>query len=71
MSKVTFNNKNNAFYSSLKARVENYFTNNNIKKTGNWKLYSKALILVPSAVAIYIVLLTLSLPALPAWTKKV
>ena len=66
MSKVTFNNKNNVFYTSLKASVENYFTSNNIKKTGNWELYSKALVLVPSAVAIYIILLTLSLPALPA-----
>ena len=66
MPKITFNNKNNVFYTSLKASVENYFTSNNIKKTGNWKLYSKALILVPSGVAIYIALLTLSLPALPA-----
>jgi linoleoyl-CoA desaturase len=66
MSRVTFNNKSSAFYTSLKTSVENYFTTNNIKRTGNWKLYSKALILVPSAVAIYIVLLTISLPALPA-----
>ena len=41
-----------------KASVENYFTSKNIKKTGNWELYSKALVLVPSAVAIYIILLT-------------
>jgi len=65
MSKVTFNNKSSAFYTSLKASVENYFTSQNIKRTGNWKLYSKALILVPSAVAIYIVLLAVSMPALP------
>ena len=66
MSRVTFNNKNNAFYTSLKTRVENYFTSNNIKRTGNWKLYSKALILVGSAAVIYIVLLTVSMPPLPA-----
>jgi linoleoyl-CoA desaturase len=66
MSKVVFNNKNSVFYTHLKTNVENYFKTNNIKKTGNWKLYSKALILVPSAVGIYIVLLTVSIPALPA-----
>ncbi|HET6994433.1 MAG TPA: acyl-CoA desaturase [Chitinophagaceae bacterium] len=65
MSRVTFNNKNNVFYSALKNSVENYFSTNNIKKTGNWKLYSKALILVPSAITIYVLLITLSLPALP------
>src|SRR5688500_178432 len=58
MSKVTFNNKKSAFYSTLKANVDQYFKENNIKKTGNWTLYSKALILIPSAIAIYVVLLT-------------
>ena len=62
MSKVTFNNKNSVFYTALKAGVENYFSTNKIKKTGNWKLYSKALILVPSTIATYIILLTVSLP---------
>jgi linoleoyl-CoA desaturase len=66
MSRVTFNNKNSIFYTSLKNSVENYFSTNNIKKTGDWRLYSKALVLVPSAIALYIILLTVSLPALPA-----
>jgi linoleoyl-CoA desaturase len=66
MARVTFNNKNSAFYTALKARIENYFTSKNIKRTGNWKLYSKALILLPSAAAIYIVLLRMPMPALPA-----
>jgi linoleoyl-CoA desaturase len=30
------------------------------KKTGNWKLYSKALILIPAALAIYVTLMTAS-----------
>jgi len=58
MSKVTFNNKKSAFYSTLKTNVDQYFKTNNIKKTGNWTLYTKALILIPSAIAIYVVLLT-------------
>ena len=66
MSRVTFNNKNSIFYTSLKNNVENYFSTNNIRQTGDWRLHSKALILVPSAIALYIILLTVSLPALPA-----
>ena len=53
MAKVSFNNKGQIFYSSLKRSVDEYFTTNNINKTGNWRLYSKALILMPLALAIY------------------
>lgn len=60
MPKFSFNNKNNAFYNSLKADVDNYFKLNNISKTGNWKLYSKTLILISSAIIIYSILLTAS-----------
>ena len=60
--KITFNQANAIFYQSLKNSVEAYFKNNQLKKTGNWKLYVKTIILVPSALAIYIVLLTVSLP---------
>ncbi|TAH05498.1 MAG: acyl-CoA desaturase [Sphingobacteriales bacterium] len=66
MSKVTFNNKNSVFYNTLKANVDAYFQEAGIKKTGNWKLYSKTLILIPAAVAIYILLLTVTIPTLPA-----
>src|SRR4051812_30513377 len=58
MSKVTFNNKKSAFYSTLKSNVDQYFKQNNLKKTGNWELFSKAIILIPSAIAIYIFLLS-------------
>ncbi|MBL7697610.1 MAG: acyl-CoA desaturase [Chitinophagaceae bacterium] len=57
MPKVTFNNRTSQFYSELKANVDNYFSNNKIKKTGNWKLYLKAASLVPAAIVIYICLL--------------
>jgi linoleoyl-CoA desaturase len=63
MSKVTFNNKNSVFYTALKANVDNYFKENNIKKTGDARLYSKTLILIPAAIAIYVGLLTVTLPA--------
>ncbi len=62
MPKITFNNSNNEFYQSLKAEVEKYFTTNNIKKTGNWRLFIKTVILISSAVIIYSTLM-LSNPA--------
>jgi linoleoyl-CoA desaturase len=66
MPKVTFNNKNKVFYNALKANVDEYFSQHKIKPTGNWELYSKTLILVPSAIFLYILLLTVTMPALLA-----
>jgi linoleoyl-CoA desaturase len=63
MTKVSFNNKNNAFYASLKASVDQYFRTRHLKKTGNWKLYAKTGILVPLALFIYCSLLFLHPPA--------
>ena len=58
MAKLTFNNRSQDFYKSLKLSVDNYFKSSGLKKTGNWKLYSKTLVLIPLALAIYIFLLT-------------
>src|ERR1043165_8967787 len=63
MSKVTFNNTNNVFFQSLKKSVESYFSEKQIKKTGNWKLYAKTVILIPAAIIIYVCLLTIQFPA--------
>ncbi len=65
MYKVSFNNKNNSFQQDLKLAVENYFTANHVAKTGNWRLYIKALTLVPSAIILYLVLLFGHLSMLP------
>lgn len=51
MAKVTFNNGNASFFPELKKEVDLYFSSNNIKKTGNFQLYLKAIILLPLAVA--------------------
>jgi linoleoyl-CoA desaturase len=64
MAKVSFNNNQRTFYPSLKRSVEQYFASNNLKKTGNWKLYSKAMILFPLAIGIYIFFLAGSYSAL-------
>ena len=63
MPKVSFNNKNRVFYAALKSSVDEYFATNNIKKTGNGKLFTKTLILIPAAIIIYISLLVFSMPA--------
>ncbi|MEI6950454.1 acyl-CoA desaturase [Paraflavisolibacter sp. H34] len=63
MAKVTFNNSNSQFFLSLKQSVERYFKANGLKKTGNWRLYAKTLILIPLAMGLYITLLAASLPA--------
>lgn len=55
--KVTFNNKNKVFFNALKAEVDAYFERNSMKKTGNWKLYGKTMILLPTAIGIYMALM--------------
>lgn len=57
MSKITFNNSNNEFYQSLKADVDEYFIKKSIKKTGDWRLFSKTIILVSAAITFYCFLL--------------
>ena len=61
MYKVTFNNKNKVFFNALKANVDQYFIDNNIGKTGNWKLYVKSAVLIPAATLIYLPLLFIPL----------
>ena len=65
IAKVTFRNNNNIFFQSLKKAVDDYFISSNQKKTGNWKLYSKAIILIPAAITIYIILLTGQMQLIP------
>jgi linoleoyl-CoA desaturase len=57
MSKVTFSNSHPTFFPSLKDAVDAYFDTHQLSRTGNWKLYLKAEILVPLAMAIYLFLL--------------
>jgi linoleoyl-CoA desaturase len=57
MPKITFKNSNNTFYQSVKKSVDAYFKSENLKKTGNWKLYLKAAISIPTAIGVYIFLL--------------
>lgn len=64
MAKVTFNNKDNVFFQSLKTQVDQYFATTHKKKTGNWRLYSKTGILVTGALVVYASILLFKLPLL-------
>lgn len=66
MAKITFSNSNNDFYQSVKSSVEAYFTQNKIKRTGDWRLFSKTIILVGSAITMYLLLMLVSLNAIVA-----
>ncbi len=66
MSKITFSNLNNDFYQSVKNSVEEYFAQRKIKKTGDWRLFSKTIILVSVAVTMYSLILFAPLSSLAA-----
>ena len=66
MSKITFNNRNNDFYQSLKTSVDAYFSDNKIQKTGDWRLFTKTFVLLGSSIAIYAVLMLVKIDVLPA-----
>lgn len=60
-----FKNKTQTqFFHSLKERVNDYFQQNKIERTGNIHLYSKAIILVTAYVAVYVHLVFFTPPAL-------
>mgnify|MGYP004127412229 FL=1 len=47
------------FLSTLNKRVNAYFKDNNLRKTGNWKLHLKTVILVTLFITPYVLLLSL------------
>ncbi len=65
MPKVSFKKGNYLFYTSLKSAVNNYFTLNELKRTGNTSLYAKAIILILGAISLYSILLFLPMSWLP------
>ena len=62
MKKIRFSNQNNSFSDTLQAEVKNYFTEKNIKQTGDYRLFLKSATLIPAALGIYVLLLTMTLP---------
>jgi linoleoyl-CoA desaturase len=66
MAKVTFDNRNNKFYQSLKVSVDEYFEAKQLKKTGDWRLFLKTIILFTSAIVIYGSLMLFKIKTFPA-----
>ena len=63
MKTIKFSRNDQAkFFKTLNKRVNDYFKNNNIKRTGNWKLYSKAILMFSLLIIPVVLILTLSLP---------
>ena len=63
MKTINFSRIDNAkFFRTLNKRVNSYFKENNIKRTGNWKLYSKAIIMFATFLIPFILILTVTMP---------
>lgn len=62
MAKVTFNNKTSPFFDALREKIDAYFKEQEIKPTGNFKLYTKTIILVSAAVLVYSMLVFANIP---------
>lgn len=63
MKTINFSRVDKAkFFRTLNKRVNNYFKENNIKKTGNWNLYTKAIIMFSIFLVPFILVLTVSMP---------
>ncbi|RLD80010.1 MAG: acyl-CoA desaturase [Bacteroidetes bacterium] len=50
------------FFRTLNKRVNDYFKDNKIKKTGDWRLYIKSIIFITIFIVPYIILLTIDMP---------
>lgn len=62
MKKVQFSKPQGEFFSTLRKSVQNYFDENQLETSGNWKLYVKAAIIITSYIAIYCTIMLLPIP---------
>jgi linoleoyl-CoA desaturase len=64
MQKVRFANDHKLFTAALKSKVSNYFTKNNLRQVGDFRLYIKTIVFISTAAICYTVLM---LNVLPNW----
>ena len=50
------------FFRTLNSRVNNYFKENNIQKTGNWKLHLKTVVMFAMFLVPYFFILFMNMP---------
>jgi linoleoyl-CoA desaturase len=62
MAQISFDTKNTAFFSALRLKVDEYFAHNNLRTTGNTRLYWKTAILITTLVVNYVVLVFFTPP---------
>jgi len=55
-------NDNLKFFRTLNSRVNNYFKENNLNKTGNWKLHLKTIVMFSIFLTPYFILLSMHMP---------
>lgn len=56
MSKISFNNSRSPFYKILKEKVNNYFIENKLCRTGGLTLFFKSMLIALTAITIYVIL---------------
>ena len=57
---LSFSRKDPAkFFKTLNKRVNDYFKENDLKRTGNWKLYTKAIVMFALLIVPVVLILTL------------
>lgn len=56
MSKVSFDNSQSVFFKAIKEKVDQYFMEHNLNPAGNWRLYTKGIFQVLTAVSLYVIL---------------
>jgi len=65
--KILFNRKDSAiFFKTLNKRVNSYFKNNNITKSGNWKIWIKTIIMFSLLITPYVLI---SIFSIPTWLQ--
>ena len=58
---IRFSRRDSAqFFRTLNKRVNEYFKENNLKKTGNWKLHLKTIVMFAIFLTPYFLILTLN-----------
>ncbi len=58
-SRITFNHKDQMdFYPEVKRRVNQYFKDNNIEKTANWKMIGKTIFILTGLITTYVMLIS-------------
>jgi linoleoyl-CoA desaturase len=63
MKTINFSRVDKAkFFRTLNKRVNNYFKENEINRTGNWSLYLKAIIMFSVFLIPFIIVLTVAMP---------